>query len=76
MQDSSVEGRAVERRGCRERLSDPRLLPIAGLLIGALAVGGLAWRWSRRREPVPAAVRLDPALERRVDDELARFEES
>ena len=52
------------------------LLPIAGLLIGALAVGGLAWRWSRRREPVPAAVRLDPALERRVDDELARFEES
>jgi len=51
------------------------LLPIGGLLIGAAAVGLLAWRWSRAREPGPAAGRLDPALERRVDEELARFDE-
>jgi cytochrome c-type biogenesis protein CcmH len=51
------------------------LLPIGGLLGGALVLGLLAWRWSRRREPVTAAERLDPALERRVDQELARFDE-
>ena len=34
-----------------------------------------AWRWSRAREPLrPGRPPLDPALERRVDDELARFE--
>lgn len=52
------------------------LLPIGGLVAGAVAVGALAWSWSRRRddvEPVPAA--LDPELERRVDAELARFED-
>lgn len=54
------------------------LLPLAGLGVGVLAVGALAWRWSHVRgdpppgdEPVP----LDPALERRLDDELERFEE-
>lgn len=53
------------------------LLPLAGLLLGAAAVGALAWRWSRRREDDPPdgpAPPLDPALERRLDDELARFE--
>ena len=50
------------------------LLPIAGLLGGALVLALLAWRWSRSREPV-AAGQLDPALERRVDQELARFDE-
>jgi cytochrome c-type biogenesis protein CcmH len=58
-------------------------LPLAGLGAGALAVGALAWRWSRARGPVPEAVgdpeppasaQLDPALERRLDEELARFE--
>ena len=51
------------------------LLPLAGLLAGAVIVGALAWRWSRGRggdgrpdEP------LDPALEQRLDDELARFD--
>ena len=43
----------------------------------------LAWRWSRSREaepdgvgdPVqPAASEVDPALEQRLDEELARFE--
>jgi cytochrome c-type biogenesis protein CcmH len=55
------------------------LLPLAALIGGALAVGALVWAWSRRREPgedtvsAPAAP-LDPELERRVDEELARFE--
>ena len=51
------------------------LLPIVGLLGGALALGALAWRWSRDREPAPAIAGLDPATERRIDDELARFDE-
>ena len=50
------------------------LLPLAGLAVAAVAVGALAWRWSRTRvdevEPEP----LDPELERRLDDELDRFE--
>jgi cytochrome c-type biogenesis protein CcmH len=52
------------------------LLPITGLLGGALVLAGLAWRWSRVREPAPAVAGLDPVLERRIDDELARFDES
>lgn len=51
------------------------LLPIVGLLGGALALGALAWRWSRDREPTPAIAGLDPATERRIDQELARFDE-
>ena len=37
----------------------------------------LAWRWSRRRDADrrrPRAAPLDPELERRLDDELARFD--
>jgi cytochrome c-type biogenesis protein CcmH len=49
-------------------------LPIAGIVAAAAVVGVGAWRWSRRREPAPAPVPLDPALERRLDDELRRFE--
>jgi cytochrome c-type biogenesis protein CcmH len=58
-------------------------LPVVGLGAGALVMGALAWRWSRSREvepdgggdpAPPAAPELDPALERRLDDELARFE--
>jgi cytochrome c-type biogenesis protein CcmH len=49
------------------------LLPLGGLAVGAAAVGLAAWRWSRVREPA-AEEPLDPELERRLDDELARFE--
>jgi cytochrome c-type biogenesis protein CcmH len=49
-------------------------LPIAGILAAAALVGFGAWRWSRDREPAPAAAPLDPALERRIDDELRRYE--
>ena len=53
------------------------VLPLAVLLGGALIVGALAWRWSRRGgggQPDDAGEPLDPALERRLDDELARYE--
>ena len=55
------------------------LLPLGGLAAGAIVVSALAWRWSRRRgdEPPPGpdgGEPLDPALERRLDAELARFE--
>jgi cytochrome c-type biogenesis protein CcmH len=49
-------------------------LPVVGLLAAAALVAYGAWRWSSAREPAVAAAPLDPALERRVDDELARFE--
>ena len=52
------------------------VLPIAGILVGAAVLGVAAWRWSHSRPP-PAReppVRLDPALERRLDDELRRFD--
>jgi cytochrome c-type biogenesis protein CcmH len=52
------------------------LLPFAGLFGGALALAALAWGWSRPRGPRPPEARMDPALELRVDEELARFDES
>jgi cytochrome c-type biogenesis protein CcmH len=51
------------------------LLPIFLLLGGAIVLGLLAWRWSHMREPGPPAAQLSPALERRVDEELARYDE-
>jgi cytochrome c-type biogenesis protein CcmH len=53
------------------------VLPLAGVALGAVLVGALAWSWSRGRDgPHPAADEppLDPELDRRVDEELARFE--
>jgi cytochrome c-type biogenesis protein CcmH len=57
------------------------LVPIAGGLIAAVAVAVLALRWSRSRTapaggPSAADSRrpLDPESERRVDEELARFD--
>lgn len=51
------------------------LLPFVGLVGGALVLAALAWRWSRGRETRAAEPALSPALERRVDEELARFDE-
>jgi cytochrome c-type biogenesis protein CcmH len=51
------------------------LLPMFLLLGGAIVLGLLAWRWSHTREPGPPAAQLSPALERRVDEELARYDE-
>jgi cytochrome c-type biogenesis protein CcmH len=49
-------------------------LPIAGIVAAAAVIGIGAWRWSRARDREPEGTRLDPALERRLDDELARWE--
>ncbi len=52
------------------------LLPLGLLLLGAASVGVLAWTWSRRRDGERAGEPpLDPDLERRLDAELARYED-
>ena len=53
------------------------LLPLAALGLGIVVVGALAWTWSRRRDRGDDAPddELDPDLERRVDEELARYED-
>jgi cytochrome c-type biogenesis protein CcmH len=51
------------------------LLPFVALFGGGLVLGLLAWRWSHTRDPGPPAAQLSPALERRVDEELARYDE-
>jgi cytochrome c-type biogenesis protein CcmH len=55
------------------------VLPLGGIVLGGLVLALLAWRWSRGRGDRPPgqqapAPPLDPELERRLDDELARFE--
>jgi cytochrome c-type biogenesis protein CcmH len=55
------------------------LLPLVALAAGVVVVAALAWTWSRRRRDeatdLPDTVPLDPELDRRVDAELARFED-
>ncbi len=60
------------------------VLPFAGLAVAGVVVGLLAWRWtrsgrgarsSRQGEPsLDGHRRLDPEVERRLDEELARFD--
>jgi cytochrome c-type biogenesis protein CcmH len=57
------------------------LIPLVGLALGAVVLALLARRWTRARAaPVPRGpsgngrAALDPELERRVDEELARFD--
>jgi cytochrome c-type biogenesis protein CcmH len=58
------------------------VLPLVGILCGAGVLALLAWRWSRPRDEherpaeawSPNGRPLDPELERRVDEELARFD--
>jgi cytochrome c-type biogenesis protein CcmH len=50
------------------------LVPLVALGVGAVAVALLVRAWTRRRAvPVPDPP-LDPDLERRLDEELARFD--
>jgi cytochrome c-type biogenesis protein CcmH len=52
------------------------VVPLGLVGLGAVGVGVIAWGWSRRRDTEPAAEEeLDPALARRVDAELERFDE-
>ena len=51
------------------------IIPLAALAVGAAAVALLVRGWSRRRAATEAAPEeLDPELERRLDEELARFD--
>jgi len=50
------------------------LLPVVLLGVGAVVVALLLRTWSRRRAVASPEPELDPELERRVDEELARFE--
>lgn len=56
------------------------LLPLVGVACAAVVLAVMARRWRRAREPAPAAAAglngrpLSPELERRVDEELARFD--
>jgi cytochrome c-type biogenesis protein CcmH len=86
---SQIKRRLVAEWGTRILAAPPRhgfdllawLLPIVGVLVGAAVLGLLAWRWTREREPEPAPQRwslnghpLGPDEERRLDEELARFD--
>ena len=48
-------------------------LPLVGLVGGALVLAFGVWRWSRSRVPEPAQP-LDPDLDARVDEALAKWE--
>ena len=53
------------------------VLPLGGIGLGVVGVGAGAWIWSRGRAGellTPAGPSLDPALDRRVDEELAKFD--
>lgn len=50
------------------------LLPLGALVAGVIAVVLVVRRWSRRGGPADPERPLDPDLERRLDEELARFE--
>jgi cytochrome c-type biogenesis protein CcmH len=87
---SEIKAQLVDRFGPQVLAAPPRsgfnwlawLLPLAGLGLGAAVVGVAAWRWSRsleREVEVPLEARngrraIDPELERRLEEELARFE--
>ena len=51
-------------------------LPIVGLLAGAMAIAFGVWRWSSGRGggPPGAAAAIEPELDRRLDEELARYD--
>jgi cytochrome c-type biogenesis protein CcmH len=51
------------------------LVPLVLLGAGGVGVAALVWGWSRRRGEADGVALDDPALDRRLDDELARFDE-
>jgi cytochrome c-type biogenesis protein CcmH len=82
---SQIKGALVAQFGIQVLAAPPRKgfdllawwLPFAGLALALAVVSAAAWRWARAREPAgaaPAVGGLEPELERRLDEELARFE--
>jgi cytochrome c-type biogenesis protein CcmH len=50
------------------------LVPLLALVAGAVVLALLIRGWSSRRGPPASEEPLDPELDRRVDEELARFD--
>ena len=81
---SEIETKLVAQFGEGVLAAPPRhgfgllawVLPLAGLIAAALAVALIARRWRHAPQPLrtTSEARLDPALERRVDEELARYD--
>ncbi len=81
---SEIKAEFVEQFGERVLATPPKsgfdllawVLPLVGGSLALVAVGAVAWGWSRSRPADEAEVEapLDPDLERRLDDELDRFE--
>lgn len=82
---SEIEARLVSEFGEQVLASPPKrgfnllawVLPPVAAVIGAGAIAVLAVRWSRRREggdgEEPAGA-VEPAVEQKIDDELARLD--
>ena len=83
-----IKAKLVEEFGPRA-LAEPQkrgfdllawALPLGGIVLAAGAVGAAAWRWRRPAagaESDPASngrAPVEPDLERRLDEELARFD--
>jgi cytochrome c-type biogenesis protein CcmH len=81
---SEIKAEFVAEFGERVLATPPRsgfgllawVLPLVAGGIALLAVGAVAWRWSRGPGPAetPLDPPLDPELERRVDDELDHYD--
>jgi cytochrome c-type biogenesis protein CcmH len=82
---SEIKARLVAQFGPSILASPPRhgfdllawWLPIAGILGAGVVIAIAAWRWSRAGTPEPAGgedVPLDPETEKRLAEELARFD--
>jgi cytochrome c-type biogenesis protein CcmH len=50
------------------------LVPLVALVAGAIVLAVLVRGWSRRRSSSADATSIDPELDRRLDEELARFD--
>ena len=81
--DAEIKGALVDMFGPGVIATPPKsgfgllawALPLAALVAGAGVLAVLVRRWSSRDRRDSVERPLDPALERRVDEELARFEE-
>jgi cytochrome c-type biogenesis protein CcmH len=82
---SEIKRKLVAEYGTRILASPPKhgfdllawVLPVVGILAAAGVLGLLAWQWTRARdgrEPPVDPWTLDPEMERRVDEELSRFD--
>jgi len=83
---SEIKAQLVDQFGTAVLAVPPRrgfdlvawVLPLAGVGLGIVVVGALAWRWSRVRGETASGgeeEELDPALERRLDDELEQYDQ-